>query len=166
MFRKVTRFKTIFYEGYMIKFQNILAPTDFSEGFDLALNYAKELALKTVATLHIVNVVQPVSYPIGMDLAHESFAEFEKDMVGNAKTKLAAVADALSKEGYQCKTDIIFGRASESIVDYAKDNDIDLICISTHGSSGFEHFLFGSTTEKVLRKAPCPVMVVRFNEES
>jgi nucleotide-binding universal stress UspA family protein len=53
------------------------------------------------------------------------------------------------------------GRASDEICGYAKEHGISIISIGTHGRSGLEHFLFGSTTERVLRKAPCPVLSVR-----
>ena len=53
------------------------------------------------------------------------------------------------------------GRASDEICNYAKENNISIIAIGTHGRSGLEHFLFGSTTERVLRKATCPVLSVR-----
>jgi nucleotide-binding universal stress UspA family protein len=79
----------------------------------------------------------------------------------SAEERLAQIASKLSEEGLRVTTAVREGRASEAIVEYAQQESISLICISTHGRRGFSHLILGSTTERVVRRAPCPVFVVR-----
>ncbi|MFP4527871.1 MAG: universal stress protein [Candidatus Kapaibacterium sp.] len=149
----------------MYKFNNILVPTDFSEQFRIAMNYAKELAASVDSTLHILHVIEPAIMPGDAVFSpHAKFVDVEKNIRENAEKNLAELKDELEGEKIKVKTELVYGQPSEKIIDYAKNNKLDLICIATHGVSGFEHFLFGSTTEKVLRKAPCPVIAVRMPE--
>ncbi len=144
-----------------MKYQNILVPTDFSEGSDNALLAAIDFAKVSQATIHIVHVITPVSYPTGFEMA-ASAAEFEKELADISKVKLEEIETKLKSMNIICKVDIIFGNTYSKLADYSDENKIDLICIATHGSGGIEHFIFGSTTEKLLRKAHCPIYVVRF----
>lgn len=145
----------------MFRFRNILVPTDFSEQFMIALNYAKELVKDSGGTLHIIHVVEHSVYPADLGITQASFVDLELEMSKQSSEQLDAIKKDLEKEGITPVVHIDAGRASERIIDYADENKIDLICIATHGRSGLEHFLFGSTAEKVIRKAPCPVLVVR-----
>lgn len=138
-----------------------IAPTDFSDGCDRALEHAKEYASKIGAELHLVYVVQPAVYPAGIDTSQAAFVNLEKDLTTAAKGKLEKKIADLKSEGINCKYDILRGKPSTEILAYAEKVGADLIFINTHGSGGLEHFLFGSTTEKVIRKAKCPVYVVR-----
>lgn len=144
-----------------MKYNNILVPTDFSEGSDNALLAAIDFAKVTNATIHVVHVITPVSYPTGFEMA-ASAADFEKELADISKTKLEEVEAKLKELNLTCKVEIIFGNTYTKLAEYSDEHKIDLICIATHGSGGIEHFIFGSTTEKLLRKAHCPVYVVRF----
>jgi nucleotide-binding universal stress UspA family protein len=147
----------------MFTVSSLLVPTDFSENADQALGMAKEIARGTNAALHIVHIVEPVVYPADWSYAQVGFADIEQELFQNAETELAKKAEALKAEGFTVVTSVRRGRASDEICGYAKDNGISIISIGTHGRSGLEHFLFGSTTERVLRKAPCPVLSVRLD---
>ena len=91
------------------------------------------------------------------------FADIELELQNNAETELGKQAAALEAENFKVVTKVQRGRASDEICGYARENNCSIISIGTHGRSGFEHFLFGSATERVLRKAPCPVLSVRLN---
>jgi nucleotide-binding universal stress UspA family protein len=149
----------------MYKFNNILVPTDFSDQFDIALNYSTEIAAAVGSTLHIVHVIEPAIMPADAVFSpHAKFVEVEKSIRENAENKMQEIVDKIDTDNINVKTELVYGKPSDKIIDYAKDNKIDVICIATHGTSGVEHFLFGSTTEKVLRKSPCPVIAVRMPE--
>ncbi|MFM8771491.1 MAG: universal stress protein [Candidatus Kapaibacterium sp.] len=145
----------------MFTVSSILVPTDFSENAQKALDLAKEIARGTNATLHLVHVVEPVVYPADWSYAQVGFADLERELETNMQKELNGMADLLQKEGYKVETAILRGRASDEICAYAKDHKASIVAIGTHGRGGLEHFLFGSTTERVLRKAPCPVLSVR-----
>ena len=145
----------------MFTVSSILVPTDFSENAQKALDLAKEIARGTNATLHLIHVVEPVVYPADWSYAQVGFADLERELEANTKKELNGLADALQKEGYRVETAVLRGRASEEICAYAKAHNNSIVAIGTHGRGGLEHFLFGSTTERVLRKAPCPVLSVR-----
>lgn len=139
----------------------LLVPTDFSDNAGKALAAARELARSTHAALHLIHVVEPVVYPADWSYAQVGFADIEQELFENAEKELAALAERLRAEGLTVQTAVRRGRASDEICSYARDNGVGIIAIGTHGRSGLEHFLFGSTTERVLRKAPCPVLSVR-----
>ncbi len=149
----------------MFSVKALLVPTDFSANASQALQYAKEIARGTQATLHILHIVEPVVYPADWSYAQVGFADIEQELQENAEKELSALTDGLTKDGYNVVTAVRRGRASDEICNYASENGISIIAIGTHGRSGLEHFLFGSTTERVLRKAPCPVLSVRLDGE-
>ena len=145
----------------MFTIKSILIPTDFSPHADDAISYAKELAKPLNAVLHLVHVIEPVIYPVDWGYSGVGFIDIENEYVQAAQSGIDRIAKGLTDSGFTVKSSILHGRASDEIMKYADDNSISLICIATHGRGGFEHFLFGSTTEKVLRKSNCPVFVVR-----
>lgn len=147
----------------MFAVSSLLVPTDFSENAGQALQYAKEIARNTTATLHLLHIVEPVVYPADWSYAQVGFADIEQELYGNAQKELLVLAGVLEAEGFRAVTTVVRGRASDEICNYAKENNISIIAIGTHGRSGLEHFLFGSTTERVLRKAPCPVLSVHLD---
>lgn len=145
----------------MFTVTNILVPTDFSDQSNNALNYARELARGTGATLHIVHVVEPTVYPADWGYSQVGFVDLEQELRTAAEKELGKMHEQLQSEKFSVVSAVLGGRASDEIIKYANDHNIDLISIATHGRSGIEHLLFGSTTERVLRKATCPVLAVR-----
>jgi len=148
----------------MLTVSSLLVPTDFSENATKALNVAKEIARGSNAVLHIMHVVEPVVYPADWSFAQVGFADIEKELESNTQKQINTIAEQLASEGFKVVTKVVKGRASDEICNYAKNEGISIIAIGTHGRSGLEHFLFGSTTERVLRKAPCPVLSVRLDQ--
>jgi nucleotide-binding universal stress UspA family protein len=149
----------------MLTIHTVLVPTDFSDCSQQAVDYAVQLANTPEATIHLLNVIEPVVYPTDIGIAQVGLADLEQELQNSAEEELAKMKKELEEKGLKVVTAVRHGRASQCTVEYAKTNDIDIISIGTHGRSGFEHFLFGSTTERVLRQAPCPVLVVRQKEQ-
>ncbi|NQW29807.1 MAG: universal stress protein [Ignavibacteria bacterium] len=148
----------------MFTVKTLLVPTDFSENATKALGMAKEIAKGTKAVIHLIHIVEPVVYPADWSYAQVGFADIEQELFSNAERELTHIATVLRADGFTVVTGVKRGRASDEICNYAAEQDISIVCIGTHGRSGFEHFLFGSTTERVLRSAPCPVLSVRLKE--
>ena len=146
----------------MYTISSILVPTDFSECSKHALEYSKELVKPNNAILYLLHIIEPVAYPVNWGYAQVGFVDVEKEYEKAAQEEMKRLSDQLTGEGYIVETLIINGaRASDEIVSIAQEKRVSLICISTHGRGGLDHMLFGSTTERVLRKAPCPVFVVK-----
>jgi len=146
-----------------IQLRSILVPTDFSAPSLKALRYAAVLARQSGAKLTLLNVVEPIGAT--PDFAYNPLAlESEKvtAAAGEHLKKLAAKADL--EEGLIEKTLVRNGVPYAEISSAAGSLKVDLIVIATHGYSGFKHLFMGSTAERVVRHAPCPVLVVREHE--
>jgi nucleotide-binding universal stress UspA family protein len=132
-------------------FRNILFATDFSETSELACQRAVELARQSGATLTIFHAYAD---PTALS---EAWAVIDPrpDL---ERTLLHVASDVHDVEIHRV---IYMGAPAELIVEYAQQHNSDLIVMGTHGRSGLSHLLLGSVAEKVIRCAPCPVMVVR-----
>jgi nucleotide-binding universal stress UspA family protein len=139
--------------------QHILVPTDFSEHADQALNYALELAGKLSARLTLLHVIQkPVASARGMGVSLDPYFHQVELMASEAMNDHARrVHDA----GIACDVAIEHGVPFQQIIDLANAKQVDLIVMGTHGRTGLQHFLLGSVAERVVRLAPCPVLVMR-----
>ncbi len=146
-----------------VKFERILFPTDFSDLAQVALRHACELAQVFSAQLHCLHVVDeafqywsamgPESIPVGPP---------PDELVGAGRIRMARFqSEHLADLGRDPVVDVVIGRPFAEIIGYARENKIDLIVMGTHGRGAIAHMLLGSTTEKVVRKASCPVLTVR-----
>ncbi|MEX0727324.1 MAG: universal stress protein [Planctomycetaceae bacterium] len=146
----------------MIDLKRILLPTDFSEYANTAQIYAVDLAKKFGAELHLVHIsvdmLAMVPEP-GMNFLPPG--DYLRDMQNAAKEGLAKILPGDVVDGVKIIREVRLGTPFVEIVRYAKEANIDLIVIGTHGRTGLAHALMGSTAEKVVRKAPCPVLTVR-----
>ena len=145
----------------MIRLKRVLVPTDFSDFSASAVQFGCELAGRFDAELHLLNVVQnPLThYPEQRALV--PMDEFELELKAVARQQLEETPEPPWNKKLVIVRYVCVGSPYLEIVRYAKTNDIDLIVIATHGRSGFSHVLVGSVAERVVRKAPCPVMTVR-----
>jgi len=145
--------------GEMITLDNILLPTDFSEPSLEATRYAVELACRFEAKLHLLHVIEdPAIYiPMFESFPLPSREEFET----YAQTRLENWV--IPDDDQQCESICrwVHGSPFVEILRDARENDIDLVVIGTHGRGFAKHLLMGSVAEKVVRKAPCPVLTVR-----
>jgi nucleotide-binding universal stress UspA family protein len=149
----------------MIELHRILVPTDFSKFSQIAIVYAAAFAEKFAAELYLLHVVQDL-------------AVFIPDMITVAPPPAPTVEqmtravhdafDRIIKENqlsrFTVHREVREGTPFYEIVRYAQEQDVDLIVMGTHGHTGLAHMLLGSVTEKVVRKAPCPVLTVRHPE--
>ncbi len=145
----------------MEKINKILAPIDFSDFSKHALKYSVEMAEHFSAELFLIYVIEPSFYPADFSMGQISVPTAELETIKHAREQLDLLAEEKIRKRVKYNTMIKTGRPFVEIIDTASEEDIDLIIISTHGHTGMEHLLFGSTAEKVVRKAPCPVLTLR-----
>jgi nucleotide-binding universal stress UspA family protein len=140
--------------------QHYLVPLDFSEHADKALQYAIELAQKVPARLTLLHVIHTMPLgvtEIGASLPYAYLQEMEADIAQAMDAYLQRV-QAAKLQG-EVKT--VHGVPFQEIVECAKAGKVDLIIMGTHGRTGLQHALLGSVAEKVVRLAPCSVLVTR-----
>jgi len=145
----------------MITLKKILVPTDFSEHSSKAMRYGAELAAKFGAELHLLHVIETTTgmFDEGAFFPPVTEAELEAAAIKQVDSLKLDVTGQL-KIIRRAK----HGHPFVEIIRYAKDSEIDLIVIGTHGRGAIAHMLLGSVAEKVVRKAACPVLVVRDRE--
>lgn len=136
----------------------ILVPVDFSEPSALTIRYAQELGRIYHAGLDLVHVTEEIPYPyFQVPATHDGPVE-KLDRAREALAKLAA--DTLG-QSVNYTTSVRVGRVATEILAHARESDSGLLVIGTHGLSGLERLLVGSTAEEVIREAACPVFVVK-----
>ena len=140
--------------------KNILHPTDFSEGSKAALNYAKFMAKQCGASLTLMYVVDEVTKSHGWYVPHISLDELYKDMEASAKKQLEHCCYEELRDFKDVGKVVKKGIPEEEIVKYATEKGVDLIVMGTYSKSRMD-MVFGSTTEKVLRKSGCSVLCVK-----
>lgn len=145
----------------MKKISTILFANDFSEGSDHAFDYAISLAKQFSARLMLVHIInEPVDLR-GFYVPHISFENLEKEIADGA-VKMMDRFCAENMAGFDnFEKHVISGVPYEEIIKKADESGADLIIMGTHGRTGVDHLLFGSTAERVVRGAHCPVMTVR-----
>jgi universal stress protein A len=147
-----------------IHLKKILVPIDFSETSKKAFHYALRFAEQFNCEIVLLHVVEPVSPTLGPPLVLEVFLDAE-DPLSIVEKKLAALsAQARTNGTNSASSTIRTGHAPNEITKAAKDLDVDLIVIATHGNTSSRYLCIGSTAERVVRSAPCPVLVVREKE--
>jgi universal stress protein A len=144
------------------QFNVILCPTDFSEESYRALDYAERFAREHNATLLLTHIVHVASGELYRQDGHVLTMDEGKR---RAAARLAEVRDQRLHGYPQCEILVDIGQPGETLVHIAQQRNVDLIVLSTHGQSSFEHILVGSVAEAILRHAPCPVFVVRRGAE-
>ena len=143
--------------------KKILVPIDFSAMSKQAFQYALRLAEQFGCEIVLLHVVEPESVIAGTRLGVDVFAQPEDDIIA-AEADLAALAASSPNRPDSITSAVRVGHAPNEITKAAKDLDVDLIIIATHGYTSWRHLCIGSTAERVVRTAPCPVLVVREKE--
>ena len=143
-------------------FSRILVPMDFSAPSDAALDYARSVASRFDASLHLLHVADdPYRALYSGEVFVPEVERLRRQIASDAAGRLKACLTASDVTDFEATVDAIIGTPAGSIVDYAGGHGIDLIVMGTHGRSGMSHVLMGSITERVVRTAPCPVLTVR-----
>ncbi len=139
----------------------ILVPIDFSDYSKNALRYAAQFALQFKAKIFLIYVVEPMIYPADFSMGQVAIPSADIDLQKRGEEELNNLAKSFIDPGVQTEIIIKTGKPFVEINETASEKDIDLVIMATHGHTGVEHLLFGSTAEKVVRKAPCPVLTLR-----
>ena len=163
-----------------LAYQRILVPLDGSERAAAALSHAETIASLAKARLVLLQVIPssamlisetamaspsmglPTADPFVSPTQYESI---EQSLAIDAQKTLDEAAAPLRANGLEVETVMLQGTPAEAILVYATDNKVDLIVMSTHGRTGLTRIVFGSVAENVLRRSPCPVLLVRVASE-
>lgn len=137
--------------------QRLLLATDFSDCARRAEEYACTLAASWRVQLTVMTVVE---FQRGLDREYAVNQVYLSDRMYHATAELAAFKDKLDRRGIETTTRVGTGIPSEEVIAAAQAEDADLILLGTRGKSGLAHVLLGSTAERVIRMAPCPVLAV------
>jgi nucleotide-binding universal stress UspA family protein len=144
-------------------FKKIVIATDGSKRTQNAVETGLEIARVHQSKVHAVYVVDTVTFTsVPMDVTWENMYQLLKEEGEEAVGRVKAAAPA----GVEVETHVLEGNPALEITKFAKDNDCDLIVVGTLGKSGIDRILLGSVAEKVVRIAPCPVLVIRSQKQS
>ena len=145
----------------LISIRRILFPTDFSEPAKEAQKYAMTLADRFEAELHLMHVVPEVAMPLPDSSTSWTLSAADlKLQVDAAEKRLLQELGSDWAEEHRTVHTAVVGNAVEEIVKYAKQHEIGLVVVGTHGRTGLSHLLLGSVAEKLVRLATCPVLTV------
>jgi nucleotide-binding universal stress UspA family protein len=145
-------------ESMNLAFRKIVVATDFSPPSQLALQYAKALATRFGAALHLVHVVEE-PFPTGVEFYMPDMSSFRERRVTDAERRLTEIIADIGMADSTCEVRV--GNPARRITEIASDRDADVIVMGTHGRGPVAHFIMGSVAERVVRTAGCPVLTVR-----
>lgn len=146
----------------MIALKRVLVPIDFSETSEVAVRYGIALARVFNAKLYLLHVIHE---GFGAEMAVSTLPLGLLDhMQNDARERLAKILTEREQKELRSESVVLQGAPDIQIVGFARERDVDLIVMGTHGRSGLAHILMGGVAEKVVRRAPCPVLTVRHPE--
>ncbi len=141
--------------------RSILVPIDFSVHSKNALKYAVPLAEKFNASLHLVYVVEPTIYPADLGFGQVVLPGVEEELREKGEGELEALMRREIGKRVKASTAVRTGNPHQEILREAEEKGVDLIVVATHGHSGVEHMLFGSTADRIVRRSKVPVLTIR-----
>ncbi len=144
-----------------MKVERILFPTDFSEGSSHALPYAVDFAKHYNAKLHILHIIYDLAKATESHIPHISTDELYKELNAWATNEIDTYCIEEIRGLPDVEKTVLKGIPHEEIIKFAANEKIDIIVMGTYGRVGLERFIYGSTAERVVRRAPCPVMTVK-----
>jgi nucleotide-binding universal stress UspA family protein len=145
----------------MLPIRRILFPTDFSEHAEHAWTYALGFAQEFGAEVHVLHVLTPpprITEAYSVSFNPEKLAQAQRD---EAHASMDKQIEAAKDRNLVFHRELLVGVEFREIIAYARNHQIDLIVMATHGRTGLAHALLGSVAEKVVRKAPCPVLTIK-----
>lgn len=145
----------------LLGINNILVPIDFSGHSRNALRYAIPMANQYDATLHLLYVVEPTVYPADLGFGQVVMPGIENELRAKGQSELYNLIETEIGGKVRSESVVRTGKPHQEILNEVKEKNIDLIIMATHGHTGVEHMLFGSTAMRVVRLAPCPVLTIR-----
>jgi len=144
----------------MLRIERILCPLDFSEFSTKAFDYARSLARHYQAKLFLEHVLEPILAAYPFYACPEVAKDLFQDLRAHAEQQLQEFVRSHARNGIELESVVREGTVTDQVLAFAEAHAVDLIVMGTHGQQGFDHLLLGSVTEKVLRKARCPVLAV------
>lgn len=150
----------------MIALNNILVATDFSEAAQVALHYGVELARRLDARLHLLHVVDDLAaHPYTTIAGPPELGPLQMEIEQDARASLEALLPEPDRSASRAQLEIVVSASpGTAILGYARDRQIDLIIVGTHGRTGLARVLLGSVARHVSGIANCPVLTVRAHE--
>ena len=145
----------------MERWKRILCPVDFSEVSLHALEYGTAMARECGASVVLLHVVEPIVAPADFSFGPLTNADVEDQMAARATESLEELKAKSGLPPERASVRVERGRSFTEIIRVAREERVNLIVLATHGYTGITHALLGSTAEKVVRKAPCPVLTVK-----
>jgi nucleotide-binding universal stress UspA family protein len=147
-----------------IVLRRILVPTDFSEESHAALKYGVALAEAFDASLHVLHVLEVIAGAEPLVFEIDQRKPIESAIEATAWDELRKLLSDEQQKRVRAKLALEWGTPFVEILGYAKQHQIDLIAMGTHGRGKIAHLVIGSVTENVVRSAPCPALTVRHPE--
>ncbi len=144
-------------------YSKILVPLDGSELAECSLEHVKRMASRGgVSEVILLRVVEPIAPndAVPWVQANYTISDIQRKRREEAKQYLEIAAENLIKSGVPARGEVIDGRAAESIIDYAREHQVDLILISSHGRSGIARWALGSVADRVLRHSAIPTLLI------
>ena len=143
----------------MIDIKNILCPVDHSDCSKEALKYAVSFAIKDNSKLYLLHVIDIRTFDESINAMTPQIPDDKT--LAQLKTKLLDCIPEEMRDDMNVEALVVQGIPFVEIISTAKRNDVDMIVLGSHGRTGISHMMMGSVSEKVVRKAPCPVLTVR-----
>ncbi len=144
--------------------KTVVTPIDFSDNAGLIVESAAYMAGTFGASLHVLFVVQNFEDYSGFFVPQMNVPNIEHELFIGAQEQMESFCKEHSayfnKAGVQIASQVLVGDVAEKIVEYAGENDADMIVMGTHGYKGLERIMFGSVADKVVKSATCPVMTI------
>ncbi len=145
----------------MSMINHILCPVDFKEPSYDALTFANDLAVHFGAKITLLHVVEPVPLPAApVQAAAFNVADYARHLLENNSETLKKIIDKHVDKELDSEGKVLEGNAGDSIVRFAEECGADLIVLSTHGGTALGHLVFGSVTDKVMRRSTKPVLTI------
>ncbi len=144
-----------------LSIRHILVPIDFSEHSKNALRYAVPMAEQYGASLTLMYVLEPAIYPTDLGFGQVIIPGVEQELRTKSEEELKSLINREIGERVNTGSVVRMGKPHQEILKHAEENSVDLIILATHGHTGVEQMLFGSTAMRVVRMAKCPVMTIR-----
>jgi universal stress protein A len=149
----------------MFPFKKILCPTDFSEASLCGIKMASKMAVQFESEIILLNVHKPIPHLPSprMEASDITFdiSSYEKAIITDAEHSLAEIRDSILGDDVKTTLMVHIGTPSKGILHVAEEENVDAIFMATHGRTGLSKIFFGSTAQRVLRRATCPVMSIR-----